>query len=93
MVLEEEDDNNEATEEGEEGGDEVVWMDGEEKPPNDLRYNGEGNKNCCINREHAEYSFEASNHNTSKFRSKRIKKIYQSSTQAKPINLSRTAHP
>ena len=44
MVLEEEDDNNENMEKGEEGYDEDIWMDGEDEPPDDLRYNGEGNK-------------------------------------------------
>ena len=43
--------------EGEEGNDEGVWMDGEDETSDDLRYNGEGKKNCCINWEHAEDSF------------------------------------
>ena len=30
--------------EGEEGVDEVIWMDEEDYPPDDLRYNGEGKK-------------------------------------------------
>ena len=90
MVLEEEDDNNENMAEGEEGGDEGIWMDGEDEPPDDLRYNGEGKKNRCMNREHAEDSFEASNCNTGKVRSKSRNEIAQST---KPINLSQTAHP
>ena len=40
-----------------ERGDECVWMDGEDELPDDLRYNGEGKKNCCMNRENAEDSF------------------------------------
>ena len=40
MVSEEEDNNNETMSEGEEGGDEGIWMDGEDNPPDDLRYNG-----------------------------------------------------
>ena len=39
VVLEEENDNDETTAEGEEGDDDGVWMDGEDKPPDDLRYN------------------------------------------------------
>ena len=53
-----------------EGEDEGVWMDGEDDPPDDLRYNGEGKENCCINWEHAEDSFEANDRNISKVRSK-----------------------
>ena len=79
--------------EGVEGGDEGVWMDGEDEPPDYLRYNGEGKKIRSINREHAEDSFEANNCNISKVRSESCNKIVQSKTQAKPINLSRTAHP
>ena len=40
MVLEEEEDNNGTMIEGVEGYDEVVCMDGEDKLPGDLRYNG-----------------------------------------------------
>ena len=68
-------------------------MDGEDEQPDDLRYNGEGKKLCCMNREHAEDSFEANNRNISKFRSESRNTIVQSKTQAKPIDLSRTAHP
>ena len=42
VVSEEEDDTYEAMAEGVEGGNEGVWMDEEYKPPDDLRYNGEG---------------------------------------------------
>ena len=38
-------------------------------PPDDLRYNVEGNKHCYINQEHAEDIFEASNRKISKVRS------------------------
>ena len=79
--------------EGEEGGDEGIWMDGEDEPPDDLRYNGEGKKHCCINQEHAADSFEASNCNIRKVRSESLNTISQLTTQAKPINLSRTTHP
>ena len=61
-------------------------MDGEDEPPDDLRYNGEGKKN-------RKDSFEANNSNIRKVRSKSRNKIAQSKTQAKPINLGRTAHP
>ena len=67
-------------------GDEVVWMDREDEPPDDTRYNGEGKKNCCNTREHAEDSFEASNCNTRKFISKTHNKNAHSTTQAKPIS-------
>ena len=67
-------------------------MDGEDEPPDDLEYNGEGKKNICIKREHAEDSFEASNRNISKVRSKIRNTIAQPKTQAKPVDLSRTAH-
>ena len=40
MVFEEDDDNNDTITEGEEVDDEGVWMDGEDYPPDDLRYNG-----------------------------------------------------
>ena len=70
VVSKEEDDNDETISEGEEGDDEGVWMDGGNEKPDDLRYNGEGKKNRCINREHAEDSFEAINCNTRKVRSK-----------------------
>ena len=78
--------------EGVEGNDEDLWMDGENNPPEDLRHNGEGNKNCCMNREHAEDSFEAKNRKISKVRSESRNTIVQSKTQAKPIDLIRTAH-
>ena len=32
-------------------------MDREDEPPDDLRYNGEGKKNRCMNQEHTEDSF------------------------------------
>ena len=67
-------------------------MDGEDDTPDNLRYNGEGKKNCCMNREHAEDSFEAINCNISKVRSEIRNIIVHSTTQAKPIDLSRTAH-
>ena len=92
-MLEEEDDNNETTSEGVEGYDEGVYMDGEEEPHDDLRYNGEGKKNRCMNWEHTEDSFEANNCNIIKVGSEKRNTIAQSKTQAKPISLSRTAHP
>ena len=55
-------------------------MDGEDEPHDDLRYNGEGNKNRCMNREHAEDSFEANNRNISKIRSESCNTIVQSKT-------------
>ena len=93
VVSEEEDDNDETTEEGDEEGDECVCMDGEDNPPDDLRYNGEYKKKRCINWEHAEDSFEANNHNISKVRSEIYNTIDQSKTQAKSIDLIITAHP
>ena len=42
LVSEEEEDINETMVEGVEGGNEGVWMDGENDPTDDLRYNGEG---------------------------------------------------
>ena len=60
-------------------------MDGEDNPPDDLRYNGEGKKKCCMNREHADDSFEANNRNISKVRSESRNKIVQLKIQAKPI--------
>ena len=80
VVLEEEDDKNETMAEGEGGSDEVVWMDGEDGSPDDLRYNGEDKKNRSITREHAEDSFEARNCNTSKVRSKSRNTIFQLTT-------------
>ena len=68
-------------------------MDGEEKTPDDLRYNGEGNKNRCMNQEHAEDIFEANNCNIIKVKSEIRNTIVHLKTQAKPINLSPTAHP
>ena len=91
-VSEEEDNNDDTMEEGEEGGNEGVWMDGGDNPPDDLRYNVEGKRNCCINQEHAEDNFEVSNRNTSKVIIKSRNTILQSTTQAKPIDLSQTAH-
>ena len=67
-------------------------MDGKDEPRDDLRYNGEGKKYFCINREHEEDRFEANNRKTSKVRSQSRNIIVQSKTQAKPISLSRTAH-
>ena len=61
-------------------------MYGEEEPYYDLRYNGEGKKNCCMNREHTEDSFEANNRNISKVRSESRNIIAQSKTQANPID-------
>ena len=40
--------------EGDEGRYEGIWVDGECKTPDDLRYNVEGRKNRCITREHAD---------------------------------------
>ena len=91
-MSEKEDENNETMSEGVEGDDGGVWVDAEDEPLDDLRYNGEGKKNCCMNREHAEASFEANNHNTSKVKSEIRNAIVQSKTHSKPINLSRTAH-
>ena len=68
MVSEEEDNNNKTISEGAEGYNEGVWMDGEEDPPDELRYNGEGKKNRFMNQEHDEDSFEANNCNISKVR-------------------------
>ena len=68
-------------------------MNGEEEPTDDLRYNGEGKKNCCINRENAEDSFEASDHNITKVRSKSRNTIAHSKTKAKPIKLIQTTYP
>ena len=45
-----------------------------------------------MNWEHAEDSFEANNLNISKVRSESRNTIVQSKTQAKPIDLSQTAH-
>ena len=80
VVLEEEDGNDKTMTEGEEGDDEGVWTDGEEGTTDDLRYNGEGKKNNSMDQKHAEESFEASNHNISKVRSKRRNTIAQSKT-------------
>ena len=88
VVSEEGDKNDDTMAEGEEGGNEGVWMDGEDKPPDNLRYNGEGKKNLCINQDYAEENFEESNCNASKVRSKSRNTIAQSTTQSKPINLS-----
>ena len=92
LVSEEEDDNDETMAEGVDRDNEGVCMDGEDDPPDDLRYNGEGKENCCINWEHAEDSFEARNCDTSKIRSQSLNTIVLSTTHAKPIDLSQTAH-
>ena len=76
-----------------EGEDEGVWMDGEDEPPYDLKYNVEGKKNSCINREHAEDSFEANNRNISKVIRESRNTIAQYKAQAKPIELTSTTHP
>ena len=93
VVLEEEDNNNGTMAEREEGDEECVWMDGEDEPTYELMYDGKGKKNHCMNREHAEDSVEANNCSISKLRSESRNKTVQSKTQAKPIDLSRTAHP
>ena len=93
MVFEVEDNNYDTTSVGEEGGDEGVWMNGEDEPSDDLMYNGEGKKNGCITRDHVEDSIEESNRNNSRFRSKIINTIMQSTTQDKTIDLSTTSHP
>ena len=36
--------------EGEGVGNDGVWMDGDDNPPDYLRYNGEGNKNAVLTR-------------------------------------------
>ena len=48
-------------------------MDGKDDPPDELRYKREGKKNCFMNQEHADDSFEAKNRDISKVRSKRRK--------------------
>ena len=78
--------------EGKEGGDEGVWMDGEDETPDDLRWNGEGKKFFLINQEHVEDIFEARNCNTSKVRSKIRNIIAQLNTQAKTTGLIQTTH-
>ena len=40
VVSEEEDNNNDTMAEGVEGDDKGAWMDGEDEPPDDLRYTG-----------------------------------------------------
>ena len=77
LKSEEEDKNYETAAEGEDGGYEGVWMDGEDDPHDDLRYNGEGKKNSCIAHEHVENTFEAINRNTSKVSSKTRNTTYQ----------------
>ena len=67
-------------------------MDGEDEQPDDLRYNGESKKNCCITSEHVEDSFEARNCNTIKVRGKSRNTIAQLTTKVKPIDLGWTAH-
>ena len=74
-MSEEEDKNNGTMVEWEEGYDGGVWMDGEDDPPDDLRYNGEGKKNHYMNQEHVEDSFEVNNRNISKVRSKSRNKL------------------
>ena len=49
VVSEEEDNKIETMEEGDEGENEGIWMDGKDKPPDDLMYNGEGKKNVVLN--------------------------------------------
>ena len=44
VVSEEEDDNDDTMSEGVKVDDEGVFMNGEDDPPDDLRYNGEGKK-------------------------------------------------
>ena len=44
--------------EGVEGDNGGVSMDGEDNPTDEIRYNGEGKKNRCMNREHAEGSLK-----------------------------------
>ena len=66
---------------------ESLQMDGEDDPPDDLRSNVEGKKNCCMNREHVEDSFEANNHNISKVRSESRNKIVQSKTKVQAYQL------
>ena len=44
MVSEEEDESDETMSKRVEGDYEGVWMDGEDKPTDDIRYNGEGKK-------------------------------------------------
>ena len=92
IVLEEEYDQDDTMAEGKDRDNEGVWIDGEEELSYDLRYNGEGKINFCTTRWHAEDSFEASNHDTRKFIRKSRNTIYLSTTQAKPIDLSRTSH-
>ena len=60
VVSEEKDSNGGTMAEEEEGDYEGVSMGGEDEPFDDLMYNGEGKKNCCITREHAEDSFKQS---------------------------------
>ena len=79
-VSEEEDNNYGTMAEGVEGYDEGIWMDGEEKTPDDIRYNGEGKKNCCMNQEHAEDSFEVNNRNIRKVRRESCNTIVHSKT-------------
>ena len=93
VVLEEEYHNNGTITEGVEGDYEGVLMDGEEELPDDLSYDGECEKNCCMNRENAENTFEANNCNISKVRSEIRNTIIQSKTKTKAINLSQTTHP
>ena len=69
VVEEEEDESDETMSKRVEGDYEGVWMDGEDKPTDDIRYNGEGKKNRCMNRKHAEDIFEASKWYISKARS------------------------
>ena len=55
-------------------------MDGEDEPPDDLRYNREVKKNGCMNQKNVEDSFEANNRKISKVRSKSPNTIVQSKT-------------
>ena len=52
VVSEEEDENDDTMSEGEEGNDKGIWMDGEDDPTDELRYNGEGKKVFCITQEY-----------------------------------------
>ena len=53
-VEEEEDYNDETMTERVEGGDELEWVFGEDDPPDDFRYNGEGKKIRCNSQEYEE---------------------------------------
>ena len=61
LVSEEKYDNDATMAEVEEGGNEGVWIYGEDEPLDDFRYNREDKMYCCITQEHIEGCFEASN--------------------------------